>query len=63
MDRLRGGAFKDRNEPALFEVALPADPQKTLAAVALRPGPAAFARPGQTTFNLFAVTGVQVGSR
>jgi hypothetical protein len=60
MDRIRRGQFKDRNDPAIFEVSLPVDPRKTLRAVVLLPQEATFKKPGGTRFNLLAATGIQV---
>lgn len=57
LDRLRG-SFKDRNEPALFEVILKTDAARQLKAFVLDPARAEYDQPGLTTFNLFAATGV-----
>ncbi len=59
MDRIRKGIFKDRNDPAIFEVTLGADANKSLISIVLKWNQAAFQR-NETTFNLFAVTGIRV---
>ena len=59
MDRIRRGIFKDRNDPAIFEVTLGADANKSLISIVLKLNQAAFQR-NETTFNLFAVTGIRV---
>jgi spore coat protein H len=63
MDRIRSGSFKDRNEPALFEVTIPADPRRVLEALVLDPGGAEFTKGDRTRFNLFAVTGVSLAAQ
>jgi len=59
MDRMRGSQWKDRNEPAIFEVTVKADPERTLRAIVIDPSRGTFATP-QTSFHLFAATGVEV---
>ena len=59
MYRLRGSQWKDRNEPAMFEVTVAADPDRTLRAIVIDAARGTFATP-QTTFHLFAATGVDV---
>jgi hypothetical protein len=63
MDRIRSGSFKDRNEPALFEVTIAADPGKVLEALVLDPSGAEFTKGERTRFNLFAVTGISLSER
>jgi hypothetical protein len=60
LDRLRDGAFKDRNEPALFEVTVPVDATRPLRSIVLLPGEATHDAPGQTRINIFAVTGIRI---
>ncbi len=62
LDRIRGGIFKDRNEPALFEVRVVADPSRELTAVVLDPARATYSKGARTWFNLFAATGVQLST-
>ncbi len=61
MDRLFKGEFEDKNDPALFEIILPADPQKELGAIVLDLANAVYhprhAQVG-TRFNLLAITGI-----
>ncbi len=63
MDRIRSDGYKDRNEPALFEVSLPVNSGKVLAAVILNSERAVFKMGSRGRFNLFAVTGIQMGIR
>ena len=57
LDRFRHGAYKDKNDAALFEVSLPVDPKKELVAFILEVDQARYSQPG-TCFNLFAATGI-----
>jgi len=52
------GVFKDRNEPAVFEVSLPADPRQELEVIVLEAARAEYQRP-VTRFHLMAVTGIE----
>jgi hypothetical protein len=58
MDRMRE-SFKDRNDPALFEVVIPVDRSRVVRGLVLDPERGSFER-ARTLFNLFAVTGIRV---
>ena len=60
LDRLRAGEFKDRNEPALFEVTVPVDASRQLRSIVLLPAGATYDVPGRTRINLLAVTGIRL---
>jgi spore coat protein H len=62
MDRIRGGRFKDRKDPAVFEVTLAADPAKVLAAIVLEPEGGFFEKRGEARFHLLAATGIRAGA-
>ncbi|MCZ6792796.1 MAG: CotH kinase family protein [Planctomycetota bacterium] len=59
MDRIRG-SFKDRNDPAIFEVTFAVDSGKRLGAIVLDSRSATFDDGQRTKFSLFAATGVQI---
>ena len=56
LDRIRRGAFRERHDPALFEVRIALDDTKELVALTLEPARAEFAQGPQGRFNLFAAT-------
>ena len=61
MDRrdIRLSAYDDANGAALFETVVVTDAARELVAVIFEPAEASFAQRG-TTFNLFAVTGMEI---